>query len=41
MAYEIVSKVIKSKKGAINQLLDFNEDDADFKKDMIRFKKNK
>lgn len=41
IAYEIVSTVIKSRKGAIHQLLDFNEDDADFKKDMIRFKNKK
>lgn len=41
IAYEIVADVIKSRRGAIHQLLDFNDDDADFKKDMIRFKNKK
>jgi len=41
MAYEIVAEVIKSKKDAIHHLLDFNDEDTDLKKDIIRFKSKK
>lgn len=41
IAYDIVADMIKSRKGAIHQLLYFNEGDADFKKDIIRFKNKK
>lgn len=41
IAYEIVSELIKTRKGAIHQLDDFNTGDSEFKKDILRFKQKK